>query len=191
MTPLWTPTSSWALCLRLARSCPTTTSATSPDGDSLPVSWWRDASQYPSVGFKCSVFSVKLNVSYLSHCTLCSWWQPVQPAEGGLPSSGRPRGLLQQQLVGQHCQGHHGVWWRRCWVWMQRESPAAWWRKSGNVEKLCFNCISYLPLNHYDYNAEDALFRLLSGWLWRPSELFCWRKILRPWYRQLCVWLWM
>lgn len=36
--PPWTLTSSWALCFHLARFCPTTTSATSPDGDAPPVS---------------------------------------------------------------------------------------------------------------------------------------------------------
>lgn len=38
LRPPWIPTSSWVICLSLARFCPTTTCATSPDGDAPPVS---------------------------------------------------------------------------------------------------------------------------------------------------------
>ena len=133
LMPLWTPTSSWALCLPPARSCPTTTSATSLDGDLLPVSWFHHPSVHPLVKRHGSVFSVKLNVSYLSSSTLSSRRLPLQPAEAGLPSRGWLRGLLQKWLVGRHCQDHHGVWWWRYWGWMQRESPAAW----SEIQKSC------------------------------------------------------
>lgn len=126
LRPLWTLTSSWPLCLPLARSCPTITSATSPDGDASPVSWSHDPSVWAPVCWfqhRGWVFSVKLNVTYVSNSAVSSWWQPVLPAEAGPPSSDRPQHLHQKWLVGQHRQDQHGVRWWWCWGWMQCESP--------------------------------------------------------------------
>lgn len=60
--PPWTPMSSWALCLPPARFCPTTTSATSLDGDAPPVSCLSD---HHGLSFSVEVGSSLYSSRYL------------------------------------------------------------------------------------------------------------------------------
>lgn len=122
LMPYWTLTSSWPICLPLTRFCPTTTSATSPDGDAPPVSWLHATLAHFN-NVVVEAISIKLNVPFYSILTFSSWRPPVCTAQAGLPSCGRLCNLLQVWLVGQHCENNHGVWWRWCWGRMQCESP--------------------------------------------------------------------
>lgn len=93
----WTLRSCWDLCLPPARFCPTTISATSPDGDVLPVSWCQDPFGhflYTLINIVCLIFvfflflylclaggslSPQLKQAYLpvvdhQTCTSPGWW---------------------------------------------------------------------------------------------------------------------
>lgn len=98
LRPLWSPTSSWVICLPLARSSPTITSATSLDGDAPPVSGLHDPSYLVVLETKSGLYCQAQWIFSIS-----SWWQSVWWAEAGLPSCGWPSDLLQKWLVGQYC----------------------------------------------------------------------------------------
>lgn len=115
LMPLSTTTSSWVHCLPLARSCPTTTPATSPDGVAPRVSPTFSYALHIQYGSNMFYTIIKGLITWVGTGSpvVFSWRSAVCPAEAGLPARRCPRHLLQLWMVGQHCEELHGLWWWR------------------------------------------------------------------------------
>uniref|UniRef100_A0A8D3AG52 Peptidase S1 domain-containing protein n=1 Tax=Scophthalmus maximus TaxID=52904 RepID=A0A8D3AG52_SCOMX len=65
-----------------------------------------------------SVSQVFIHPYWNSNNVAGGWWPAVCPAEAGLPARCLPQHLLQLRMVGQHCEGLHGLRRRRQRVWL-------------------------------------------------------------------------